>query len=117
LLSLVLVTLLLAMIYKLLPDAIIAWRNVWVGAFITALLFALGNFLFAQYLVRATPTSAYGSASSLVVVMLWVYYSSQILLFGAEFTKHFANKYGKPMRPAEYAMCRPCQSSIPASFP
>jgi membrane protein len=106
-LSIVLFTLLVAMIYKLLPDAIIAWGTVCVGASLTALLFALGNFLFGQYLVRAAPASVYGSASSLVVVMLWIYYSSQILLFGAEFTKHFAKKYGKPMRPAEYAMCRP----------
>jgi membrane protein len=112
LLSLVLVTLLLAMTYKLLPDAIIAWRDVWVGAFITALLFGLGNFLLGQYLVRAVPASIYGSASSLVVVMLWVYYSSQILLFGAEFTKHFANKHGNRMRPADYAMCRPGEASI-----
>jgi membrane protein len=111
-LSLLLVTFLMAMIYKLLPDAIIAWRDVWVGAFITALLFGLGNFLLGQYLVRAVPASVYGSASSLVVVMLWVYYSSQILLFGAEFTKHFANMHGNRMRPADYAMCRPGESSI-----
>jgi membrane protein len=112
LLSLVLVTLLMAMIYKLLPDVIIAWHDVWVGAFITALLFELGNFLMGQYLVRAAPASVYGPASSLVVVMLWVYYSSLILLFGAELTKQFANKHGNRMRPAEYAMCRPCQSSV-----
>jgi membrane protein len=106
-LSVLMMTLLIAMIYKLLPDAIIAWRNVWVGALITALLLALGNYLISQYLYRAAPASIYGPAASLVVVMLWVYYSSQILLFGAEFTKHFANKYGKPMRPANYATCRP----------
>src|SRR5262249_37509686 len=113
LLSLVLVTLLMAMIYKLLPDAIIAWRDVWVGAFITALLLVLGNFLIGQFLIRAAPASAYGSASCLVVVMLWVYYSSQILLFGAEFTKQFANKFGKPMRLAEYAMCRGAEGPGP----
>jgi membrane protein len=107
LLSLVLLTLLIAMIYKLLPDAIISWSNVFVGAFLTALLFALGNYLVCLYLYRVAAASVYGPAGSLVVVMLWVYYSSQILLFGAEFTKHFANKYGQPMRPAEYAMCRP----------
>jgi membrane protein len=107
LLSLLLLTLLFAMIYKLLPDAIIAWRNVWVGAVITALLYALGNYLICLYLYRAAPASVYGPAGSLVVVMLWVYYSSQILLFGAEFTKHFAMKFGVPMQPAAYAMCRP----------
>jgi membrane protein len=105
--SLVLLTVLFAMLYKLLPDAIVSWRDVWVGAIITALLFALGNYLICQYLYRAVPAFVYGPASSLVVVMLWVYYSSQILLFGAEFTKHFANKCGQPMRPASYAMCRP----------
>jgi membrane protein len=107
LLSLALVTLLFAMVYKLLPDAIIAWRDVWVGAFITALLVVFGNYLFCQYLCWAAPLAVYGPASSLVVVLLWVYYSSQMLLFGAAFTKQFANKYGKPMRPADYAMCRP----------
>jgi membrane protein len=112
LLSLGLMTLLFAMIYKLLPDAIITWRDVWVGAFITALLFALGNYLICQYLCRAAPAFVYGAAGSLVVVMLWVYYSSQILLFGAEFTKHFANRHGEPMRPADYAMYRPSRSSL-----
>jgi membrane protein len=107
LLSLVLLTLLIALIYKLLPDAIISWSNVFVGAFLTALLFALGNYLICLYVYRAAAASVYGPAGSLVVVMLWVYYSSQILLFGAEFTKNFANKYGQPMRPADYAMCRP----------
>jgi membrane protein len=107
LLTLVLQTLLFAMIYKLLPDAIITWRDVAIGAFLTALLFALGNSLICQYLYRAAPASVYGPAGSLVVVMLWVFYSSQTLLFGAELTKNFANKYGKPMQPANYAICRP----------
>jgi membrane protein len=105
-LTFVLQTLLFAMIYKLLPDAIVSWRDVAIGAFITALLFALGNFLICQYLYRAAPASVYGPAGSLVVVMLWVFYSSQILLFGAEFTKNFATKYGRSMQPAKYAMAR-----------
>jgi membrane protein len=103
----VLITLLFAIIFKLLPDAQIAWRNVWMGALITALLFVLGNYLFCQYLYYFAPVAVYGPASCLVVVMLWVYYSSQILLFGAEFTKHFAKQCGKPVQPAHYAMCRP----------
>jgi membrane protein len=90
-LTLVLQAFLFALIYKLLPDVIITWRDVAIGALITALLFALGNFLICQYLYRAAPAPVYGPAGSLVVVMLWVYYSSQILLFGAEFTKNFAN--------------------------
>ena len=106
LLTFLLQTLLFAMIFKLLPDALVAWRDVWVGALLTALLFELGNYLFCQYLSWAVPGSVYGPAGSLVVVMLWVYYSSQILLFGVEFTKQFANKYGHPTRPAGYAMCR-----------
>jgi membrane protein len=106
-LSIGLLTLLFAMIYKLLPDAIIAWRDVWVGAFITALLFSLGNFLMSLYFTIAAPALVYGAAGSLVVVMLWVYYSAQILLFGAEFTKNFANAYGQTMRPADYAVSRP----------
>jgi membrane protein len=100
-------TLFFAMTYKLLPDVIITWRDVWIGAAITAVLFALGNYLMSKYLCRVAGEFAYGPAGSLVVVMLWVYYSSQVVLFGAEFTKHFANKYGRPMRPADYAMCRP----------
>lgn len=103
----VLITLLFAIIFKLLPDAQIAWRNVWIGALITALLFMLGNYLFCQYLYHFAPVAVYGPASCLVVVMLWVYYSSQTLLFGAEFTKHFAKQCGKPVQPAHYAMCRP----------
>jgi membrane protein len=106
-LPLLLLVLLVALIYRLLPDAIIAWRDVWVGAAVTALLLAPGNYLISQYLYRAAPASVYGPAGCLVVVMLWVYYSSQILLFGAEFTKRFADRYGKPVRPANYAMCRP----------
>jgi membrane protein len=103
LLLLGLLTLLFAMIYKLLPDAIIAWRDVWVGAAITAVLFALGNYFIGFYLGRMAPGFTYGAASSIMVVMLWVYYSSQVLLFGAELTKNFTQRYGKPVRPAEYA--------------
>jgi membrane protein len=107
LLLMVLITLLFAIIFKLLPDALIAWRDVWVGAVITALLFMLGNYLFCLHLYYFAPATVYGPASCLVVVMLWVYYSSQILLFGAEFTKHFARQRGTPVQPATYAMCRP----------
>ncbi|HEY1376424.1 MAG TPA: YihY/virulence factor BrkB family protein [Gemmataceae bacterium] len=105
--SLGLMTLLLAMIFKLLPDAVITWRDVVVGAFITAVLFGLGNYLICQYLCRFAAGGVYGAAGSLTVVMLWVYYSSQILLFGAEFTRHFADRHGEPIRPAAHAMCHP----------
>jgi len=97
--SLGLVTLLFAMMYKILPDVMIAWRDVWIGAFCTALLFAAGKFLLGFYLGRGTFASAYGAAGSLVVVLIWVYYSVQILLFGAAITRVWANRYGSCIRP------------------
>jgi membrane protein len=86
-LSLGVITLLFAMIYKLLPDVNIAWADVWVGAFVTALLFNLGKFLLGYYLGRSTMVSIYGAAGSFIIVLLWVYYSAQILFFGAQFTR------------------------------
>jgi membrane protein len=92
------------------PYAIITWRDVWIGAFITALFFVLGNYLIGYFLSWIAPAFAYWAASSLVVLMLWVYYSSQSLLFGAEFTKNFAIHFGDPARPADYAMFLPGKS-------
>ncbi len=97
LLSLVLITLLFALIYKLLPDVVIEWRNVWVGSAVTAFLFVVGKYLIGLYLGRSTWISAYGAAGSLVVVLLWVYYSSQIFLFGAAFTYVYAHRSCKPI--------------------
>jgi membrane protein len=88
------ITLLFAMMFKLLPDAKIAWRDVWVGAGLTSVLFTLGKFAIGLYLGKADVGSAYGAAGSLVILLVWVYYSSQILLFGAEFTAVYANRYG-----------------------
>jgi membrane protein len=88
------VTLLFAMIYKLLPDTTIAWSDVIIGALATALLFMVGKFLIGLYLVYSSVTSAYGAAGSLVVVLVWVYYSAQIFYFGAEFTKVYATRKG-----------------------
>lgn len=88
------ITLLFAMMFKLLPDAKIAWRDVWIGAGLTSLLFTIGKFLIGLYLGKADIGSAYGAAGSLVILLVWVYYSSQILLFGAEFTSVYANRYG-----------------------
>lgn len=105
LVSLCLFALLFALILKVLPDVTIAWRDAWIGASMTALLFDLGKFLLGFYLGRSTVASAYGAAGSLVVVLLWVYYSVQILLFGAAFTRVWAEKYGtkiKPIRGAEF---------------
>lgn len=93
------ITLLFAMIFKVLPDAEINWRDVWMGALLTALLFNLGKFLLGLYLGRASVTSAYGAAGSLVIVLLWVYYSAQILFFGAKFTQIYSSRHGARVQP------------------
>jgi membrane protein len=102
-LSFALVTLLFAMIFKVLPDVEVAWEDVWVGAALTALLFAVGKYLLGMYLGQSAIVSAYGAAGSFVVLLLWVYYSSQLLLFGAEFTQTYARRSGKPLVPAANA--------------
>jgi membrane protein len=88
------ITVLFALIYKVLPDAPIAWRDVWTGAVLTAFLFEVGKFLIGLYIGKANFASSYGAAGSLVVILVWVYYSTQILLFGAEFTEVYAKEYG-----------------------
>jgi membrane protein len=102
------ITLLFAMIYKILPDAEIAWRDVWVGAVSTALLFTAGKYLIGLYLGHSTLTSAFGAAGSVILVLSWVYYSSLILLFGAEFTRVHARHNGSPLRPSRNAIRVPC---------
>jgi membrane protein len=97
--SLAVTSLLFALIYKVLPDVRIRWHDVWIGAVFTALLFSLGRFLIGLYLGRSSVGSAYGAAGSLVIVLLWIYYSSQILFFGAEFTQVYANRYGSHIVP------------------
>ncbi len=98
------VVLLFAMIFKFLPDVKIQWRDVWIGAVMTALLFGLGKWLLGFYLGSGAAGSAYGAASSLISLLLWVYYSSQILLFGAEFTQVYAQRAGRVFKPSEYAV-------------
>jgi membrane protein len=95
------VTLLFAMMFKVLPDASIGWRDVWVGALITAVLFNVGKLLLGLYLGRSTVASVYGAAGSLVVILMWVYYSSQIFLFGAEFTRLYAIRSGSDVHAEE----------------
>jgi membrane protein len=90
----VLITLLFAAIYKWLPDVTISWKDVWVGAVITGLLFILGTIPMGYYLGRTTLRSAYGAAASLVAILLWVYYSTQIFFFGAEITRAYSRRYG-----------------------
>jgi membrane protein len=98
-LSLGITTLIFALIYKYVPDVKIQWRDVFVGALVTGALFTLGKFLIGLYLGKSTIASTYGAAGSLIVVLLWVYYSAQILFFGAEFTQVYANKYGSRVVP------------------
>jgi len=102
--DLAVIILLFAMIFRYLPDAKIAWRDVWVGATLTAVLFALGKFVLGLYLGSGAAGSAYGAASSLMTLLLWIYYAAQILLFGAEFTQVYANTYGTRVEPQEHAV-------------
>jgi membrane protein len=87
-------TLLFAMIYRFMPRASVAWREVWTGAFVTAVLFEIGKFLIGLYVGKASVASSYAAAGSLVVVLIWVYYAAQVFLLGAEFTWVYANEHG-----------------------
>lgn len=98
------VTLLFAIIFKALPDAKIKWRDVITGAMVTAVLFMIGKFAITFYIGSSNVSSAYGTAGSLVILLLWIYYSSLILYFGAEFTKAYATTYGGLIKPNQYAV-------------
>lgn len=98
------ITLLFAAIYKVLPDAKIEWRDVWVGAFVTAVLFEIGKWGIGFYLGHSDPGRAYGAAGSLAVILVWIYYSAMIVLFGAEFTETWAKRRGAGIRPEEGAV-------------
>lgn len=101
----VVVVVLFGMIFKVLPDAKIAWHDVWVGSLLTAVLFLIGKWAIGLYLGSGAASSAYGAASSLITLLLWIYYSSQILLFGAEFTQVYAHRHGAKITPDDYAVC------------
>jgi membrane protein len=101
--SFAVISLLFALIFKYLPDAKVAWGDVWLGAIFTALLFTIGKELIGLYLGRSAVASTYGAAGSLVILLLWVFYSAQILFFGAEFTQVYANMFGSRIKPAEGA--------------
>ena len=98
------VMLLFAIIFKVLPDAKLKWRDVIIGSFFTAVLFLIGKYLINLYLGRSNTVTVYGAAGAAVLIILWVYYSAIILYFGAEFTKVYANKYGGKIRPKPYAV-------------
>ncbi len=102
--DLAVVVLLFASIFKFLPDVKIQWRDVWIGALMTAIFFAIGKWALGLYLGSGAAASAYGAASSLITLLLWIYYSSQILLFGAEFTQVYAARAGRAFVPDKYAV-------------
>jgi membrane protein len=102
--SIAAVAVLFAMIFKILPDVRIAWRHVWVGAFATSILFTVGKILIGLYLGRSSVASAFGAAGSLVVVLVWIYYSAQILFLGAELTKAYARHLTPVVLPTEDAV-------------
>ncbi len=102
--SLIMTFVLFMMIFKVLPDVHISWKHVWVGALVTAVLFVLGKYLIGLYLGTSSLSSTYGAAGSLVVFLLWVYYSAQILFLGAEFTQVYAIKYGEGIMPTSKFM-------------
>ena len=97
------VTALFAMLFKFLPNARVHWRDAWVGALLTAFLFTVGKFLLGLYLAHNSTASAYGVAGSIVLILIWVYYSTQIFLFGAEFTQLYASQHGRRIVPSKQA--------------
>jgi membrane protein len=111
-LSFIIVTLLFAMVYKVLPEVEIAWEEVLIGAVVTAVLFMIGKFLIELYLRYSTTAVVYGAAGSLVVLLIWIYYSAQILYFGAEFTKVYAKYRGHRVVPSENATSMPRQDLV-----
>ena len=96
--SFVVITLLFALIYKVVPDARVAWSDVWIGAAFTTLLFIIGKFLIGLYIGYSAEGAAYGAAGSMVILMLWIYYSAQIFLMGAEFTQVYAERFGSRIK-------------------
>lgn len=119
--SFAVLTVLFAAIFKILPDATIQWRYVWVGALVTSLLFVIGKFAIGLYLGRSSPGDAFGAASALAVVLVWVYYAGMIVLFGAEFTQAWAHRRGAEIEPEKGAVRfdrenRQHKSTLPRRF-
>ena len=103
-LSFIIITFMFAVIFKVLPDAKIKWRDVIRGAMLTAVLFIIGRYLIGLYIGQSNVASVYGTAGSIVVILVWVYYTAVILYFGAEFTKIYSIKYGSKIMPNDYAV-------------
>jgi membrane protein len=110
----VVITLLFATIFKILPDARIRWNVVIFGALFTTLLFMIGKVLISFYLGNSDIATAYGAAGSVIIILVWVYYSSMILFFGAEFTQVYADRFSAGIQPNEYAVfVKHLQKEIP----
>lgn len=103
-LSLLVITLLVMAMYRVLPDARVAWKDVWFGSLVTAALFVVGKFLLALYISNTDPGSAFGAAGSLAIILVWIYYSAMILFLGAEFTQVYAKRRGRRIEPAAGAV-------------
>jgi membrane protein len=110
-LNLVLTAALFAMMFKWLPEIQLAWRDVWIGAIVTAALFSIGRYLIGVYLGQAAVSSTYGAAGAFVVLLVWLYYSTQIFLFGAEFTFVYAQRFGSGVRAADGTLVEPRAAS------
>lgn len=106
-LSLAVITVLFALLYKVLPDVRLAWSDAWVGGLTTAVLFSIGKYLIGLYLGQAAPQSSYAAAGSFLIFLLWVYYSSQIVLLGAEFTRAWSERHGKRTEVVPHATTDP----------
>ena len=116
----ILVTLVFAFMFKVLPDAEISWRAVWSGAFLTAILFTIGKFLLSLYFSELKPTSAFGTAGTVVLIMIWINYSCMLIFFGAEFTKVYSKKRGfniVPSRHAKWSAAKLYQDSLKEDQP
>lgn len=105
--SLLVIALLFALIFRMVPDARIAWKDVWPGALLTALLFVMGKLVLGFYFGRSAVASSYGTAGALIIVLIWVYYSAQILFFGAEFTRVYAVRFGSNRNDLELPEAEP----------
>ncbi|MEO6569276.1 MAG: YihY/virulence factor BrkB family protein [Opitutaceae bacterium] len=102
--GLVVITALFALLFKVLPDVRVRWKEVWLGAFVTAVLFTIGRFLIAKYLAHSTIASSYGAAGSLVALLIWIYYSCAIVFYGAEFVRAYRLNHHEPVQPKETAV-------------
>jgi membrane protein len=113
------VALVFTALFKFLPDAVILWRDAWIGGIVTAVLFEIGRFGLGIYFDKAAPGSTYGASGALVVLLLWIYYSALILLLGAEFSQTYARHCGTPIRPSAHAyrMGRTLPDAGQASIP